>query len=308
MQYYITAAFLLLFALVFFFVYRNNKAKYESIMRASLVKAGEIERLLQDISRETSQANWSEYVKVGGTIQCDRPLISKFKREPCVYYCSVVTRKYEETVTRTDNEGNTTTEVNQRSEELSRNTNSTPFYLVDETGAILVDPEGADDIDTIQVLDEYRPEGTDPQSSRYYPRSGGYSSGSSGGYGSRGYGGEGYGSSSSGGYSSGGGYYASGDRNFEDRMDSRTLGYEYTEKILPVGRRAFVVGTAKCVSGRAIIEKPVDAKKKYIVSLKSEAQLTADAARWKDLSLYLMLACGSGSVLLVLFRIWGILK
>ncbi|WP_055075467.1 E3 ubiquitin ligase family protein [Pseudanabaena sp. 'Roaring Creek'] len=80
----------------------------------------------------------------------------------------------------------------------------------------------------------------------------------------------------------------------------RTLGYRYTESILPCDREVLVIGTAADEGGQVTLRKPIQSDKKFIISLKSEEELaksTANAAKW---FFYGMVACLSlGAVLLI---------
>ncbi len=56
--------------------------------------------------------------------------------------------------------------------------------------------------------------------------------------------------------------------------DRRILGYEFEESIVPLDRRVYVLGEASDSSGELMVQKPEDKKKPFIVSLKSEEELT----------------------------------
>lgn len=84
------------------------------------------------------------------------------------------------------------------------------------------------------------------------------------------------------------------------RDGRRTLGYRYTESILPCDRQVLVIGTAADEGGRLTLRKPTQSDKKFIISLKSEEELakaTESAAIWFYRG---MIACGAiGLVLLI---------
>lgn len=59
----------------------------------------------------------------------------------------------------------------------------------------------------------------------------------------------------------------------------RILGYRYEERAIPLRRDVYVLGEASDGEGRLRIQKP-EAKELFLISLKSEAQLTESARRW----------------------------
>ncbi len=86
--------------------------------------------------------------------------------------------------------------------------------------------------------------------------------------------------------------------NFGDR---RTIGYRYTESILPCDREVLVIGTAADDGGTVTLRKPVQSDKKFIISLKSEEALAQSTANAVKGFYYGMVGClASGSILLIL--------
>jgi hypothetical protein len=125
----------------------------------------------------------------------------------------------------------------------------------------MVNPDGGN-IDTVQVLNEFRQENSSGSSISF----GGFNLSLGAGMGGR-----------------------------------RTIGYRYTESILPCDREVLVIGTAADEGGQVTLRKPIQADKKFIISLKSEEELaksTANAAKWY---FYGMVAClAIGAILLIL--------
>lgn len=140
---------LLIASAVMFFVHRGQKRKLFSIQRSRSVTAAELADTAGAVAAEIGGGSWRDYVKLWGQVMTDQPLISDQKQEPCVYFVSTVTREYEEK----DEAG----EVKRASEQISRNRQFTKFWLKDDTGRVLVNPEGAA-IETVEILDEFRAE------------------------------------------------------------------------------------------------------------------------------------------------------
>lgn len=261
--FFIIGAVFLIAAIVLFFIQKNQKSRAYNIRVARSATASELKQMAQSIAQEIGGGNWREYVKVSGTIECDRPLTSELKQETCVYYYMSVAREYEETVTKTDSEGKSYQETERRSETISSNKQSVPFELVDSTGNVTVDPEGAS-VEGVKVLDEFRQEQAT------------------------------------------GGILSFG--RFSLAIGSggqRTLGYRYTETILPLKRRVFILGMANDSTGELAIRKPIDADKKFIISLKTEEELLKAADRGAKILFYIMLGCLAVGLLLILIGLFA---
>ena len=140
---------LLVISTIMFFTRRNQQQKLFSIKRARSVTTAELADMAGAIADEIGGGNWRDYVKLWGQVTTEEPLQSEHKQAACVYYVSTVTREYEEK----NEEG----KLERKTEQISRNRQFTKFWLKDDTGSILINPDGAD-IDTVEVMDELREE------------------------------------------------------------------------------------------------------------------------------------------------------
>ena len=140
---------LLVMSAVMFFTRRNQQQKLFSIKRARSVTASELTDTAGAVADEIGGGNWRDYVKLWGQVVTAQPLRSEHKQEPCVHYVSTVTREYEEK----NEEG----KLEHKTEQVSSNRRFTQFWLKDDTGSILVNPDGAA-IDTVVIMDEFRQE------------------------------------------------------------------------------------------------------------------------------------------------------
>lgn len=254
---------LIAIGVILFFVQKSYSTKLQSIRSATSSTVAELQRIASEIAGEIGSGNLREYVKVRGVIRSDAPLISELKQMPCVHYTMRVVREYEEQQTTRDSEGKTRTETKRNSETISNNSQSIPFTLQDKSGELAVNPDGGN-IETVQVLNEFRQENSSSSSS----------------------------SISFGGFTLALGAGMHGGR--------RTLGYRYTESILPCDREVLVIGTATDTGGQVTLCKPIQADKKFIISLKSEEELAKSAAKAAKGFLYGMIAClAIGAILLI---------
>ncbi|MDR7897115.1 MULTISPECIES: E3 ubiquitin ligase family protein [unclassified Thermosynechococcus] len=251
---------LLIAAIALFFVQRHYRLKLRSLKLATPSTTADLHQLQQQVAQEIGGGNLREYVKVSGQIVVDQPLISELKQVPCVHYRMCVSREYEEQVRETDSEGRTRWRTERRSDTISSNSQTIPFRVRDRYGEIEVDPRGAD-METVQVLDEFRPANN---TARF-------------GFGS---------------FQVNVGSLTFGSGN--------TIGYRYQEWITPVDRQVLVVGTASDQTGTLRIERPTVKGQKFFVSLKSEDSLSQDTSNAVLYSTIGAAACGGLGILLIL--------
>ncbi len=250
---------LIVIGIILFFVQKNYSAKLQSIQLATSSTVAELQQIASEIAGEIGGGNLREYVKVSGFIRCDRPLMSELKQQPCVHYTMRVVREYEEEQTTRDSDGKSRTETRRGSETVSSNSQSIPFTLQDQSGELLVYPDGGN-IETVQILDEFRRENSGSSISF-----GGFSLAIMGMGGGR-----------------------------------RTIGYRYTESILPCDRAVLIIGTASDDGGQVALRKPIKSDKKFIISLKSEEELAKSTANAAKGFLYGEIACFAIGVILLI--------
>ncbi len=251
---------LIAIAIVLFFVQKNYSTKLQSIRSATSSTIADLQLIASEIAGEIGSGNLREYVKVRGMIRSDSPLISELKQVSCVHYTMRVVREYEEQHTTRNNEGKSRTETRRGSETLSNNSKSIPFTLQDRSGELIVNPDGGN-IETIEILNEFRAENSGGSSISF----GGFTLSLGTGMGGR-----------------------------------RTIGYRYTESILPCDREVLVIGTAADEGGKLTLRKPTQSDKKFIISLKSEEELAKSAANAAKGFFYGMIACLAIGIILVI--------
>ncbi len=253
----IVGGILIIVGIVLYFVHRRHTGRLGSMKRLRTSTIKSLQETAQAVAQQIGAGSWGEYVEVKGKIHCDRPLTSGLSETPCVYYETKVVREYEETYTDSDGDRRT----RRGSDTVSSNKQSMPFWIEDSTGRIEIEPEGAD-IDTIQMMNEFRPDG------------------------------------------GGGSQISFGNINFSVNLNSgsggRTIGYRFEEKILPLDRRVYVLARVSDHSGRSTLVKPTESGQVFLISLKSEEQLTASSQKNADLTFYGMFASlGVGLVLVI---------
>lgn len=194
--------------------------------------AAELKEAADGIRQELGTPGLRQMSEVKGVIKCDQPLTGELSKQQCVYYAMTVSERYEETYTERDSQGREVRRTRTGTTTVASNSQRVHFYVQDESGKILVNPNDAD-IDAVKVVDKYEPGQRSTVS---------------------------FGSFSFNVRSSGSG--------------RRILGYEFEERILPLDRRVYVLGEATDTSGELMVQKPQEKGKPFIVSLKSEEELT----------------------------------
>ena len=104
-------------------------------------------RLIDNLPTSKTQGVFIGLVELKGAAQCAQPLVSYLAEAPCVYYSFDVEERWSRLVTETESDGKGGTRTVTRRESgwtsVASQIESTSFYLQDDTGQLLVRPEGA---------------------------------------------------------------------------------------------------------------------------------------------------------------------
>lgn len=246
--------------------YFSQKKKMEAISGVETSTTAALTELCNSVSSEIGKGSFEEIAEIKGVIECDNPIESEIAKQACVYYSAAVTRKYEEEYYETNPQTKQRErKIRQGSDTVSSNSRGVPFNVRDDTGTLQVNPNDAN-IDGEKVVDRFEPETAVRGGTISF---GGFSIALSGS-------------------SSGGG--------------RRTLGYQFTETLLPLKRNIYVLGAASDSSGQLMIQKPKEKGKPYILSLKSEEELVTSAKSGMTWSLVGAIACFVIGVVLVILN------
>ena len=114
-------------------------------------------RLIDNLPTSKTQGVFIGLVELKGTVECEQPLESYLAQIPCVYYSFDIEESWSRLVTETEDDGKGGTRTVTRRESgwttVDSRTESIPFYLKDDTGHLLVQPEGAR-IEAVGVFSE----------------------------------------------------------------------------------------------------------------------------------------------------------
>jgi hypothetical protein len=187
-----------------------SRKKTGSLLRAKVTTPSELQSMAQMLKGELEGGGMTEFVAITGTIECATPLISPLGERPCAYYKMEIKRKYEETRTTQDSEGNVRTQNHRGSQTMSTQSEGRDFTLVSGDGALPVRIDGLSHNALTETVDQFQPGGDSGASlsygifSMHVPTYGG---------------------------------------------GSRTLGYQYEEHILPLEGQFTVIGQVSDSSG-----------------------------------------------------------
>jgi len=118
---------------------------------------GRRRRLIDNLPTSKTSGVFIGFVELKGTAESAAPLTSFLAEQVCVHYAWTVEEHWSRTVTETytDEKGNTQTRTRTESgwTQVAAGGETIPFYLQDDHGVILVQPEGAK-IEPVKILDQ----------------------------------------------------------------------------------------------------------------------------------------------------------
>ena len=193
----------------------------------------------KELNNMVAAGSPGQMVQVNGTIESDTPLTGQLSQEKCVYCRTSVHRDYEETYRQQDSEGRDMPATRRGSERINHAENHTHFYVIDETGKVRVNPQNAE-IDLTKTVDKFEPANA-LQFTGNSLHWGNFSFNIN-----------------------------KQDRNTRGRT---TIGYRFTEEIMPLNQQVTVLGEAASGPQEVTISKP--GKGTFIISTKSREGLTS---------------------------------
>jgi hypothetical protein len=147
---------LLLVAVGAFLFARHQRGKARTATATETMSCGDIARLSDGVASEVGAGDFTQRCEAVGAAQAGpHGLVDAPESKlDAVWVRTKVVHKYWEMVeTRTD--GRTTRTRQEREETVSENESTTPFALGDDTGSVLIHPEGADIDRPEQVVDRF---------------------------------------------------------------------------------------------------------------------------------------------------------
>ena len=264
---------LILVGVALLFVRQSQQGKLRQIVGVETSTAKGLIGLAQSVRQDLEKLGqtgegFHQIVEVKGAIRADSPLTSEIAKQPCVYYDASVIREYEETYWETNSQTNQRVQRTRRSSEtVSHDSQSTSFWIEDSSGRIKVNPEGAD-LDSVQVVDRFEPA-----------------------------------EAAQGGVLSFGGFRFDLAGFSLGGPGTRTLGYRFKERIIPLDRPAYVLGEVVDDGAELVIQKPREGGRRFIISLKSEEELVRSTGSTVQWLLWGAVGCGVVGVALTVIGV-----
>ncbi|MEM8604361.1 MAG: E3 ubiquitin ligase family protein [Cyanobacteria bacterium P01_H01_bin.121] len=233
----IIGVILLAIAAVTFFQYRRANEAIFQIKATDTATVASLKQLSEAITTELgSPGAFREQVELKGQIVCGNPLTAELSQQECVYCDTRIQDKFEETYTETDSDGERQQKTRTTYTTISDNSLRVNFYVEDDTGQMLVNPNDAK-LEAITVVDRFEPDSAASTSATI------------------------------------GNMQVTLNPGSDQR---RRLGREYEEKILPVGTPVYILGEVTDAEGKLVIQHPAQADKPFLISHKTEAELLRD--------------------------------
>jgi len=238
---------LVLVAVILFFVSRGSTSKVFHMKATDTSRVGALEKLVAEVAADMPDGlatGYRDYVEVKGKIVCDEPLRGELSDKLGAIMETQVVRVFERREERRDPQGNVRTEWHKGEETVSQNRRESPFWIDDGSGRLRVKTTNKG-IDLEKVVERF--ESANTVESGF----GGNLTLSFGRF-QLGLGGGGYGAS------------------------SRTLGYKFIERMLPIGKSVYAIGEAAHLEDEGLVLRApteADKKKPFMISLKTEEDL-----------------------------------
>lgn len=145
---------LLIAAVVCFFVARGQAGRAQAMSSADTYTAQMLADLYKQVSGSVGADALAQQCEVAGVIECDKPLTGPVSGAACVAFSRSVVREYEEDVTTTDDKGHRETKTEQRTETMESEDRRVPFWVRDDSGRVLVNPDEAE-LDLVDTANRF---------------------------------------------------------------------------------------------------------------------------------------------------------
>ncbi|MEI8290902.1 MAG: LemA family protein [Verrucomicrobiota bacterium] len=124
---------------------------------AGAFRAGQRRRLIDNLPTSKTSGVFIGFVELKGTAESAGPLTSYLAEQSCVHYAWTVEEHWSRTVTTTETDSKGNTRIVTRHEsgwtQVAKGGETIPFYLQDDSGVILIQPDGAK-IEPAKIFDE----------------------------------------------------------------------------------------------------------------------------------------------------------
>jgi len=254
-------------ALLFFLSRRSDRRVY--YLRATETSTvGAIEKLVAEVAADMPDGlatGYEDYVEVKGQVVCEEPLHGEISDEVGAIVETEVVRVAERHEETRDAQGNVRTEWRKHEETVSSSRRESPFWVDDGTGRLRVKPAGSRGVELVKVMERFEPAGANENGL------GGQVTLSLGRF-----------------------QMSLGSGRW-DPTTSRTLGYRFTERVLPIGKPVYAIGEVAVSLDEGLLLRPPteeDKQKPFMVSLKTEEEIVKGAEKSAKVMRFIAIVLG----------------
>ncbi len=226
---------LIVVAIVLIIVHVMSRKKIATLLIAHEQTTSELKETADALTKEIGDGGFKEMASVHGQARCNEPLMSPIGHKPCLYYESTVVHEYEEPYERRDSEGHVHRETRRGSETMSSQHQGCTFTIDDGHGELEVSYDNASYDTLTETVNRFEP-GQQTSSKSLLVEL--------------------------------------GLSLISPHGTRRTLGYRYTEKILPI-TTITAIGEVRSEGGKLIIGK--GAEHPFILSTRTREEQLGSA-------------------------------
>lgn len=245
---------------------KEGKSALLSVTETS--KVSEVKENYESMRSSMGDGNFTHFCEVKGVAFTDTPLTSELAKKEVVYFSSKVIYEYEKLEEKRDSQGKVTRNWVKKSDTVSDNTQwASGWGIKDDSGFIHIDPAKAE-LHAVQIHSSFEKE---PHADALLK------------------------------FNIGGMSIGLGDKN----PGKRTIGYRYTEMAIPLNHQLYVIGDANDREGKLQMAKPKESRYPFIVSTKSESEISGDlgsSIKGLKIGAYICWAIGAG------LAVYGVIK
>ena len=229
-------------AVIGFFLVQGSKQSAGKSLVINMTDESSSRNLLENyesLSNTHGKGSFNLYTKLYGKAHSASPLIAEYTKKECVYYRVEIDREYEELESRTDKDGNVTKKWVRKFETVLNKDYSADDFSVQDQYGSIQINTRGAKMDTVETYSNFEKEQNQ----------------------------------------GGGSGFSFAGVTINTGPTIRTIGFTHVERSIPIGQKLFVIGQANDNAGELIISKPTEKNKPYLISIKSEKEITTDLAK-----------------------------
>ena len=243
----------------------RSRAKANAMAGTETSRVGDLLDLVDSVRSDLGDnqpSGFSDYCELKGEIVCNAAITGEFSGHSLAMVETRVTRVFETRREERDDEGHVRTTWSKSSDTLAQNTQTAEFFIDDGSGRVRVRPP-TKGVELLELVDRFEPP------SVVEARAGQLSLGN--------------------------GAFQLSVPTFRAGNSRRLLGYKFTERGLPLGRRAYALGQIADTDEGLVLRGSDKPEQPFILSLRSEEELVASSersAKWRRFGGYIAIMVG----------------